>query len=128
LFYLKISFAGRVILPANFLLIKMEVDFAGASSDFEGFALQKVCDVLPAIWADCGLDAKPAQIFRRRFDLQSDAFLGKATSAFLKVPYSTASARTTKIWARRFISIGRSAKSNRAGNTLNLYVRRSLQS
>ncbi len=63
------------------------------TSDFEGFALQKVGDVLLAIWADRGLDAKPAQIFWSKFDLQSDAFSGKTTSGFFKVPYSTANTR-----------------------------------
>lgn len=55
-------------------------------SDFEGFALQKVNDVLLAIWADRGLDAKPAQLFWAKFDLQIDAF-SRIDSAFLKVPY-----------------------------------------
>ncbi len=61
-------------------------------SDFEGFALQKVNDVLLAIWADRGLDAKPAQLFWAKFDLQIDGF-SQIDSAFLKVPYPSGNTR-----------------------------------
>jgi hypothetical protein len=54
--------------------------------------LQKVNDVLLAVWADRGLDAKPAQLFWAKFDLQTDAF-SQINSAFLEVPYSSGNAR-----------------------------------
>lgn len=61
-------------------------------SDFEGFALQKIDDVLLAVWADRGLDAKPAQLFWARFDLKNYAF-ARVDSIFLKVPYPAANTR-----------------------------------
>lgn len=61
-------------------------------SEFEGFALQKVNDVLVAIWADRGLDAKPARLFRSRFDLKNYAFT-QVDSTDLKVPYPAENTR-----------------------------------
>jgi hypothetical protein len=61
-------------------------------SDFEGFALQKINNVLLAVWANRGLDAKPAQLFWSKFDLQTHTFT-QVDSAFLKVPYPVGNTR-----------------------------------
>ncbi len=63
-----------------------EVPQIPAGSDFEGFALQKINNILLAVWADRGLDAKPAQLFWSKFDLKNYAF-AQIDSTFLKVPY-----------------------------------------
>jgi hypothetical protein len=63
-----------------------------ANSDFEGFALQKIGGVLLAVWADRGLDMKPAQLFWSRFDLKNYSF-EKVESAFVKVPYPIGNTR-----------------------------------
>jgi hypothetical protein len=60
--------------------------------DFEGFCLQKINGVLLAIWADRGLDAKPAQLFWSRFDLQTYAFT-QVDSTVFKVPYPSGNTR-----------------------------------
>ena len=60
--------------------------------DFEGFCLQKINGVLTAIWADRGLDAKPAQLFWSRFDLKTYAFTQVDSTAF-KVPYPIGNTR-----------------------------------
>lgn len=60
--------------------------------DFEGFALQRVNDVLLAVWADRGLDAKPAQLFWGTLDAQTYAFT-QIDSTFLKVPYPVGNTR-----------------------------------
>ncbi|MEO8071804.1 MAG: hypothetical protein ABI891_15285 [Acidobacteriota bacterium] len=75
------------------VLKSFDVPQIPAKHDFEGFALQKVNNILLAIWADRGLDAKPAQLFWSRFDLQSDAFAGETTSTFVKVPYPIGNTR-----------------------------------
>jgi hypothetical protein len=62
------------------------------NSEFEGFALQNVNDVLLAVWADRGLDAQPAQLFWSKFDLKNYAFT-QIDFAFLKVPYPSENAR-----------------------------------
>ena len=61
-------------------------------SDYEGFALSRVNGELLAVWADRGLDAKPAQLFFSRFDLQNYAFT-QISSVFLKVPYPSGKTR-----------------------------------
>lgn len=60
--------------------------------DFEGFVLQKVNNTLIAVWADRGLDAKPAQLFWSRFDLQNYAFT-QVDPTDLKVPYPAGNTR-----------------------------------
>lgn len=63
-----------------------------SDSDFEGFALQKIGGVLLAVWADRGLNAKPARLFWSRFDLKTYAF-EQVVSTTLKVPYPTENTR-----------------------------------
>ena len=63
-----------------------------AGSDFEGFAIQKINNVLVIAWADRGLDAKPAQLFWSKFDLQTLSFT-QVDSAFIKVPYPVGNTR-----------------------------------
>lgn len=63
-----------------------------ADCDYEGFALQKVNNVLLTIWADRGLDAKPARLFWSRFDLQTHAFT-QIDSTILKVPFPIGNTR-----------------------------------
>lgn len=63
-----------------------------ADCDYEGFALQKINNVLIAVWADRGLDAKPAQLFWSRFDLQAHAF-AQVDSTTLKVPFPSGNTR-----------------------------------
>lgn len=57
-----------------------------ADNDFEAFALQKIGGNLIAVWADRGLDTKPAQMFWAKFDLQTAVFT-QISSAFVRVPY-----------------------------------------
>lgn len=61
-------------------------------NDFEGFTLQTVNNVLMAVWADRGLDAKPAQLFWSKFDLRNYAFT-QINSTVLKVPYPAGDTR-----------------------------------
>ena len=63
-----------------------------AGRDFEGFALQKVKGRLLAVWADRGLDSKPAQLFWAEFDLRSHSF-ARVGSTFLRVPYPVGNTR-----------------------------------
>lgn len=97
--FMAFTSAGRVFhiqLDLNDNSVKVlksfDVPQIPQNSDFEGFVLQKVNDVLLAIWADRGLDAKPAQLFWSRFDLQNHSF-SQVDSAFLKVPYPTGNTR-----------------------------------
>ena len=62
------------------------------NSDFEGFALQKINGILLGVWADRGLDTKPAQLFWAKFDLQTYAFT-QVDSALVKVPYPIGNTR-----------------------------------
>lgn len=61
-------------------------------SEFEGFALQKVNNVLLAIWAERGLDAKPARLFWCKFDLKNYAFTNVGSTNFA-VPYTAENTR-----------------------------------
>lgn len=97
--FMAFTSAGRVFhieLDLNDNSVKVlksfDVPQIPQNSDFEGFALQKVNNVLLAIWADRGLDAKPAQLFWSRFDLTNHSF-AQVDSAFLKVPYPTGNTR-----------------------------------
>lgn len=56
-----------------------------AGSDFEGFALQRINNKLLAVWADRGLDAKPATLFWSVLDLRSYTF-GETNSIAITVP------------------------------------------
>lgn len=47
-----------------------------AGSDFEGFALQKIDGKLLAVWAERGLDAKPATLFWSVLSLANYTFAG----------------------------------------------------
>jgi hypothetical protein len=91
--FMAFTAAGRVFhIEINLkdstvkVLKSFDVPQIPPESDFEGFCLQKVNGVLLAIWADRGLDAKPAQIFWSKFDLQKYAFTQTA-SIMLKVPF-----------------------------------------
>ncbi len=97
--FMAFTSAGRVFqieLDLNDNSVKViksfDVPNIPQNSDFEGFALQKVNNVLLAVWADRGLDAKPAQLFWSRFDLKNYSFT-QIDSAFLKVPYPIGNTR-----------------------------------
>lgn len=74
------------------VLKSFDVPRIPASRDFEGFALQKVKGRLLAVWADRGLDSKPAQLFWAEFDLWDHSF-ARVGSAFLRVPYPVGNTR-----------------------------------
>ena len=97
--FMALTAAGRVFhIEINrtdnsvTVLKSFDVPQIPAGSDFEGFALQEINGVLLAIWADRGLDAKPAQLFWAKFDLQTYTFT-EVNSAFLKVPYPIGNTR-----------------------------------
>lgn len=60
--------------------------------DFEGFALQKLDDKLLAVWAERGLDAKPATLFWSAFNLANYTF-AETNSASIVVPTTTQNVR-----------------------------------
>ena len=97
--FMAFSSAGRVFrIEVNRsdnsvkVIKSFDVPQIPAGCDFEGFALQRVNNVLLAVWADRGLDAKPAQLFWSKFDLQADAFT-QVGWTFLKVPYPVGNTR-----------------------------------
>ncbi|MGH9966353.1 MAG: hypothetical protein ACREBG_00750 [Pyrinomonadaceae bacterium] len=63
-----------------------------AGSDFEGISLQVVDHQLLLVWAERGLDAKPATLFWSKFDLQNHT-CSHVGFAAIKVPYPTAYVR-----------------------------------
>ena len=74
------------------VLKSFEVPEIPADSDFEGFALQKIDGKLLAVWADRGLDAKPARIFWGNFNLPNYTFSDVASTTF-KVSYPIGNTR-----------------------------------
>ena len=74
------------------VLKSFDVPKIPADSDFEGFALQKIGGVTLAVWADRGLDAKPAQLFFAVFDLSKDTFSSVGSVPF-KVPFPVGNTR-----------------------------------
>ena len=97
--FMAFTSAGRVFhieinLKENSVKVlkSFDVPQIPQDSDFEGFALQKVGGVLLAVWADRGLDAKPAQLFWAKFDLGNYSF-AQIDSTRLKVPYKTGNTR-----------------------------------
>ena len=70
-FHIKINRIAKTVE----VLKSFEVPEISADSDFEGFALQKIDGKLLAVWADRGLDAKPARIFWGNFNLPNYTFL-----------------------------------------------------
>ncbi len=97
--FMALTSAGRVFyveINRNDNSVKViksfDVPQIPAGSDFEGFAIQKVNNVLLIAWADRGLDAKPARLFWSKFELQTYAFT-QVDSIFLKVPYPVGNTR-----------------------------------
>ncbi len=73
-------------------LKSIDVPSIPADHDFEGFSLQKINGILLAVWADRGLDEKPAQLFWSKFDLKTAVF-SQMNSTFFKVPDPTGKTR-----------------------------------
>ncbi|MEP6900853.1 MAG: hypothetical protein ABJA66_03825 [Actinomycetota bacterium] len=97
--FMALTAAGRVFhiaLNRNDNSVKViksfDVPQIPQGSDFEGLALQKVNNVWLIAWADRGLDAKPAQLFWSKFDLQTYTFT-QIDSVSLKVPYPIGNTR-----------------------------------
>lgn len=97
--FMALTSAGRVFhieinrIDNSVRVIKsFDVPRIPRGRDFEGFVLQRVNNVLLAVWADRGLDAKPAQLFWGTFDMQTYAFT-QVDSAVLKVPYPVGNTR-----------------------------------
>ena len=61
-------------------------------SDFEGFALQEFGNEYFAVWADRGLDAKPATLFWSKLNIQTYAF-GNVSLEKITVPYPVGNTR-----------------------------------
>ena len=87
-FHIELSRANNSVK----VLKSFDVPQIPKQSEFEGFALQKVNDVLLAIWAERGLDAQPARLFWSRFDLKNYAFT-EINSTDFKVPYTAENTR-----------------------------------
>jgi hypothetical protein len=73
-------------------LKSFDVPLIPKNHDFEGFAVQQLGDSILAVWADRGLDEKPAQLFWAKFDLNNYNFTS-INSAFVKVPYPIGNTR-----------------------------------
>ena len=74
------------------VLKSFDVPEIPAESDFEGFALQKFGDDLLAVWAERGLDEKPATLFWSKLNLQNYTF-GNVSSEKISVPHSAEKTR-----------------------------------
>jgi hypothetical protein len=73
-------------------LKSFDVPLIPKNHDFEGFAVQQIGDSILAVWADRGLDEKPAQLFWAEFDLKTYNFTS-INSTFVKVPYPIGNTR-----------------------------------
>ncbi len=87
-FHIEVNLADNSVK----VLKSFDVPQIPKEPDFEGFCVQKINGVLTAIWADRGLDAKPARLFWSRFDLANYAFT-QVDSVELKVPYPIGNTR-----------------------------------
>ena len=87
-FHIKINRIAKTVE----VIKSFDVPEIPAESDFEGFALQKIGSQLLAVWADRGLDAKPARVFWGNFNLQNHTFSEVGSTTF-KVPYPIGNTR-----------------------------------
>ena len=74
------------------VLKSFDVPSVPKDADFEGFVMQIVDDQLLAVWADRGLDERPATLFWAIFDLQINSFKQVGFATF-KVPYPIGNTR-----------------------------------
>lgn len=80
-YHIRLDATGkRVDVLKVFVVPAIPVD-----RDFEGFALQKMGATLLAVWAERGLDAKPATLFWSVFNLASYTFT-ETNSTLITVP------------------------------------------
>ncbi len=97
--YMAFSSLGRVyhfsvnrLTKTAELIESFEVPEISIDADFEAFNLQMVDGQLVALWADRGLDSRPARIFWSTINLENYAFSGVGSTTF-EVPYPKGNTR-----------------------------------